>query len=92
MIKKYLQFINEVSGTEMVGPVGPGYGETRLQNKTINANDTEVIFSEIGSRIYTMDEYNQLYQDYLKAGGSPLFGYNKENLDKVLFFLQEESE
>ncbi len=92
MIKKYLQFINEVSGTEMVGPVGPGYGETRLQNKTINANDTEVIFSEIGSRIYTMDEYNQLYQDYLKSGGDPLFGYNKENLDKVVFFLQEESE
>jgi hypothetical protein len=90
MIKKYLQFINEISGTELVGPVGPAYGETRLQNKTINVNDTDVIYSDIGGRIYTMDEYNQLYQDYLKMGGPPLIDYNKENLEKVLFFMQEE--
>lgn len=90
MIKRYIQFINEISGTELVGPVGPAYGETRLQNKTISVNDTDVIYSEIGGRIYTMDEYNQLYQDYLKMGGSPLIDYNKENLEKVLFFMQEE--
>jgi hypothetical protein len=90
VIKRYIQFINEISGTELVGPVGPAYGETRLQNKTISVNDTDVIYSEIGGRIYTMDEYNQLYQDYLKMGGSPLIDYNKENLEKVLFFMQEE--
>ena len=34
-IKKFNQFISEeISGTELVGPVGPAYGETRLQNKT----------------------------------------------------------
>ena len=89
MIKKFLQFINEISGTELVGPVGPAYGETRLQNKTINVNDTDVIYSDIGGRIYTMDEYNQLYQDYLKSGGGPLNGFNKENLEKMIVFLQE---
>ena len=36
MIKSFKQFINEeVSGTELVGPIGPAYGETRLQNKTV---------------------------------------------------------
>ena len=93
MIKKYVDFIKEeISGTELVGNVGPAYGETRLQNKTINSFDTEVIYSEIGDRIYTIDEYNQMYQDYLKSGGSPLDGYNKENLETVIFFFQEKQD
>jgi hypothetical protein len=36
-----------------------------------------------------MDEYNQLYQDYLKSGGGPLNGFNKENLEEMIVFLQE---
>lgn len=89
-IKKFENFITEeISGVEMVGPVGPAYGETRLQNKTIDTSDTSVIYSELDSRIYTQDEYNQLYEDYLKEGGGPLQGFNKENLDTVLFFLQK---
>jgi hypothetical protein len=35
-------------GTELVGPMGPAYGETGLQNKTINNSDTNVIYSELG--------------------------------------------
>lgn len=93
MIKKYVDFIKEeVSGTEMVGPVGPAYGETRLQNKTINSFDTNVIYSEIGGRIYTMDEYNQMYQDYLKAGGDPLDGFSEENLDTIVSFFNDKQE
>lgn len=89
-IKRFENFITEeISGVEMVGPVGPVYGETRLQNKTIDTSDTDVIYSEIGGRIYTQDEYNQLYEDYLKESGGPLQGFNKENLDTVLFFLQK---
>ena len=88
MIKKFKQFNEEISGTELVGPIGPGYGETKLQNKTINANDTDVIYSEFGSRIYTIDEYNDLYGDYLKNGGSPLDGFTEENIDIILNFLQ----
>jgi hypothetical protein len=89
MIKTFKQFINEeVSGTELVGPVGPAYGETRLQNKTINFHDTNVILSEVDGQFYTIDEYNDKYQLYLKSGGKPLpDGFNKENLEIVLDFL-----
>lgn len=88
MLKRFNQFIKEeISGTELIGPVGPAYGETRLQNKTINANDTNVIYSDIDSRIYTLDEYNDLYGDYLKLGGKPLHGFTKENIDTILNFI-----
>lgn len=92
MIKNYINFLNEVNGTEMVGPVGPGYGETRLQNKTITSFDTDVIYSEIGDRIYTIDEYNQMYQDYLKAGGPVLDGFTKENIDTIVAFFNNKEE
>ena len=89
MIKKYKQFIKEeISGTELVGPIGPAYGETGLQNKTIDADDTNVIYSDLDGSIYTYDEYNNLYNDYLKKGGSPLHGFNKQNIDTILQFLQ----
>jgi hypothetical protein len=44
----------------------------------------------INNTIYTLDDYNQLYQDYLKAGGGPLNGFTKENLDKIIVSLQEQ--
>lgn len=89
MIKKFHQFIKEeISGTELVGPVGPAYGETRLQNKTIDADDTNVIFSDLDSNFYTYDEYNNLYNDYLKQGGKPLHGFSKENINIILQYLQ----
>ena len=89
-IKKFNQFISEeISGTELVGPVGPAYGETRLQNKTVTFHDTNVILSEIDNGFYTIDEYNNIYSEYLKGGGIPLpDGFNRENLDKVLTFLK----
>lgn len=86
-IKNFNQFINEVSGTELVGPIGPAYGETRLQNKTVDFHDTNVILSEVDNKLYTIDEYNELYNDYLKNGGKPLYGFNRENLDKVIDYL-----
>ena len=86
-IKSFIDYIKEVSGTELVGPVGPAYGETGLQNKTVNFHDTNVILSEIDGGFYTIDEYNNMYQDYLKKGGKPLSGFNRENLDKVVDFL-----
>lgn len=88
MIKKFKQFITEeISGTELVGPVGPAYGETRLQNKTVTSHDTNIIFSEIDNNFYSEDQYNQLYNDYLKKGGKPLHGFNRENIDEILVFL-----
>ena len=89
MIKKFHQFIKEeISGTELVGPVGPAYGETRLQNKTIDSSDTNVIYSDLDGKIYTEDDYNNLYNDYLKVGGKPLHGFTNENIDIILHFLQ----
>lgn len=89
-IKKFSEFIGEaVSGTELVGPVGPAYGEIRLQNKTIYSHHTNVIYSDLDSKFYTIDEYNNIYGEYLKKGGSPLDGFSKENIDKILTYLQE---
>lgn len=89
-IKKFDDFITEeISGTELVGPIGPAYGETRLQNKTVDASDTTVVYSDLDNKIYSEDEYNELYNNYLKSGGLPLQGgYSKENIDEILDFLQ----
>jgi hypothetical protein len=85
MIKSFKQFINEeVSGTELVGPVGPAYGETRLQNKTINSHDTNVIFCDLDSKFYTIDDYNNIYGEYLKKGGKPLDGFSLENIIEII--------
>jgi len=90
MIKRFDDFINEVSGTELVGKeMGTGFGTTELGNNTIGSDDTSVLYSDLDDNFYTMDEYNQLYQDYLKSGGGPLNGFNKENLEKMIVFLQE---
>lgn len=89
MLLKFTEFINEISGTELVGPVGPGYGETGIQNKTINSHDTNLIYSEIDDNFYTIDEYNELYNQYLKSGGTPIQGgFNRENIDMILSYLQ----
>jgi len=83
-IKKFIHFVNEISGTELVGPVGPSYGETRIQNKTITDRNTKVIYSDIDDKFYTIDEYNDLYIEYLKKGGKPLNGFSQENLSILL--------
>jgi hypothetical protein len=88
MIKKFKDFkINEISGTELVGPIGPGYGETRIQNKTINSHDTNVVYSDLDGKFYTPDEYNDIYNEYLKMGGKPLHGFNIENVERVMNFI-----
>jgi len=85
MIKTFREFINEeVSGTELVGPVGPAYGETRLQNKTVTSHDTNVIYCDLDSKFYTIDDYNNIYQDYLKKGGKPLDGFSLENIIEIM--------
>ena len=92
VIKKFSNFLLEVSGTELVGQaaMGAAYGDVSVRNKTINTNDTDGIYSELGGHIYTMDEYNQMYQDYLKSGGKPLMEFNKENLEIIIAAQQEQ--
>lgn len=91
IIKKYDKFL-EVNGTELVGQsaMGPAYGDVSVTNKTINANDTQVIYSELTGHIYSMDEYNDMYQNYLKDGGKPLHGFNQENLEIIIVSQQEQ--
>jgi hypothetical protein len=85
MIKKFKDFkINEISGTELVGPVGPAYGETGIQNKTLDGSDTAIIYCELDGNFYTHDNYNDLYGDYLKRGGKPLMGFSKKNIETIL--------
>lgn len=89
MIKKYQSFIESISGTELVGKhMGPNYPENELPS-TIKSKDTEVIYSDVYGKIVSQNEYGDLYNDYLKKGGSPLQGFNLENLDIVLSKLNE---
>lgn len=87
MIKNWKRFNEELSGTELVGPVGPAYGETSIRNKTISSHQTTII-EGIDGNLYTEDQWISLYNEYLKLGGSPLNGFTKENIDLALDFLQ----
>lgn len=82
MILKFKQFFEEISGTELVGRhMGPGYPEQPVDNLT----NHEIIFSEVTSRLYTYEDYEELYNNYLKSGGSPLQnGFTKDNLEFIL--------
>lgn len=82
-IYKFKSFTEAISGTEMVGSIGPNYGQA-IGPKTITSGDTETIYSEIKNKIFTKDEYDELYHQYLAKGGTPLHGFSKENLDIVL--------
>lgn len=100
-IKKFKNFIlEEISGTELVGPVGPAYGETRLQNKTVNKSHTSVIKSDVVNPdsknsltddLFFEEDYNNIFNNYLKAGGSQgeLTGNKEEDISTMLNFLQE---
>lgn len=83
-LKLFEDFINEVSGTELVGAIGPAYGDTTLPNKTLQNRHTNIIYSDLDGKFYTIDEYQDLYQNWLKNGGKPLDGFTKDNIDTIL--------
>jgi len=85
MIKTWKLFNEEISGTEYTTELGL----TPTHNQDVSPLGIILIHSEITNKIYTIDQYNQLYNDYLKIGGTPLFNFNKENLEKVLTKLSE---
>jgi hypothetical protein len=100
-IKKFTQFISEeVSGTELVGPMGPAYGETRLQNKTVNQTHTTMVSAKadnpssknpLTSGLFFEDDYQEIYGQYLKSGGSQsdLTGDSSNDIEIMLNFLRE---
>lgn len=87
-IKNFKKYCESISGTEMIGSMGPGYGNQILP-VTMTSSDTQVIMSEIDSNLYTKDDYDNLYQDYLKKRGTPLDGFNQKNLDEVIDYLKK---
>jgi hypothetical protein len=82
-IKSFYEFNEAISGTLDISPYGPGFPRPEFP-ATIGRSSTTVLFSEITQELYTEQDYQSLYQDYLKKGGKPLHGFNKENLDIVL--------
>ena len=87
-IKNYKSFLEAISGTELVGHMGPNYGEEdNSPMKKLGMSD--VIYSDMFGKMVIYDDYQDLYMDYLKKGGSPLQGFNLENLDKVLGVLND---
>ncbi len=87
-IKNYKSFLEAISGWELVGHMGPNYGEQ--ENSPMKKTGmTDVLYSDTFDRMVTYDDYQSLYNDYLKKGGSPLQGFNLENLDKVLGVLND---
>lgn len=90
-IKGYKQFLEAISGTELVGHMGPNYGEEdNSPMKKIGI--TDVIYSDIFGRIVTHDEYQDLYNQYRKNLGQELLQeFTLENLDKILTHLKNKN-
>jgi hypothetical protein len=100
-IKSYSEFkiLNEISGAELVGPVGPAYGETRIKNKTLTGSHTHLNSSPdvrnknsnnvLTSDLFFDDEWEQLLNDFLKSGGqlSEMTGDRKNDIKIVSDFL-----
>ena len=99
-IKKFNDFVNEaISGVELIGPMGPGYGETGIQNKTLNRSNTSLVGSDLSinknskngltDSLFSEDDYVQLHIDYLKAGGSEseLSGDFESDIETMSYFL-----
>ena len=93
---KYLKTFKEsISGTEVIEPFGPAYGRPHLpftgskRNMDLESSPfRKKSNNELTDDIYTIDDFNDLYQDYLKKGGTPLpDGYNSDNIGKVQDFL-----
>jgi hypothetical protein len=104
-IKKYIQFINEISGTEIPQKAqgsyfGPAYGDTVSPN-TINKSHTGLkqihnfqnpdSKNDLTSDLFFGDDYNSILTEYLKAGGSQadLIGEESEDISIMLNFLKE---
>jgi len=87
-IKNWFQFLESISGWELVGQhMGPAYPEQKLP-VTLSPSSTEVLMDKDGN-FYVYDDYQSLYQDYLKKGGKPLEGFNNNNLQIVLDLINQ---
>jgi hypothetical protein len=88
-IKKFIEFISE---TALVGPIGPNFGYQSLY-VPLKKDQTEIVFSNIKSRFYTYNDYQDLYNEYLSAGNKQLEGgFSRNNLETVLLALDDQEQ
>lgn len=81
MIKNWKEFKESISGTLDLEFREPNYGTTKIPNTLMNKN-LEIITSDISGKSYTLDDFNELYNIYLKNGGSPIknISFNKRDI------------
>lgn len=90
MILRYIEFINELSGTELVGPVGPAYGDINPKNNTINTSHTDIIYSDIDGSFYSESDFQELRNKYIiNFGKKQMIEFNSENIDEMLNYLKQ---
>jgi hypothetical protein len=89
MIKKWKKFKESISGTTDMRSFGPGYEKPKLHN-TLSTNDTELL-SGYNGKIYSLGEFRELYNQYLKLPNSnkeDLSDFNENNLNKLIEILE----
>jgi hypothetical protein len=88
-IRNFKSFLEAISGMELPSTKDlVNYGqEDNSPMKKLGISD--VVYSDLFGKAVTYDDYQNLYNDYLKKGGTPLQGFNLENLDKVLGVLND---
>lgn len=82
-IKKFGAFSESISGTEMIGSMGPNYGTPVLRPQLDNG-DVSLMQCAVDGKMYTREEYDEAYTKYLAKGGRPLQGVSKANLDIIV--------
>jgi hypothetical protein len=88
MILRFKEFFEAISGTEIIGSMGPNYGQE--DNSPMGGTSmVNIIYSRILGKLISYDDYLTMYGEYLKRGGSPLHGFNRENLEKVSLSISE---
>jgi len=88
-IKKFNQFISEaISGTYDISPLGPNMPRQELRLPAGTLQD-QVVWLDGYDKFYTRYDFEELYNEYLKVGGRPLFEFSKQNLQIILQFLEE---
>jgi hypothetical protein len=86
MIKNWNQYLEAVNGNELIMPHTPNMPDLELR-PTLSKSQTEVLSDKEGN-FYTYDDFQNLHQDFLKAGGKGLEDFTKENLDSILDFFK----
>jgi len=83
-IKNFKSFLEAISGMELPSTkdlVNYGQEDNSPMKKL---GTTDVIHSDLFGIVVTYDQYQDYYIKYLGKGGTPLHGFNLENLEKVL--------